>query len=175
MNSEVQPSAKYAIPVDAEHSSLRLVVVVAFVAVGFVTYLILNALMASEAINLIAILGGFLAAYGVTALLERWLKTAWPSGRVVEIDRTGVRIIKKGAVEQSVSVDEKATTLFWRFETKRRSRVPKGWYVLAVNLQQNEVHLPVYTFVSPEQLKNYARAEQFTLLKGSKGPASSGD
>jgi len=52
----------------------------------------------------------------------------------------------------------------WRFTVKRRGRAEKGWYVVAIALEQDDVYLPVYTLVSPEQYEAMDKADQFIEL-----------
>lgn len=162
MNNQALPRT---IPVDAEHSGLRVAVVIVFLLAALAGYIALNVIISSEGINLIAILGSFLIAYGITALVERILKKRWPSGREVQIDENGVRMVRKGAVQQEIRANAPAATLMWHFQTKRRSRVPKGWHVLACALEQDERYLSVYTFMSPNQFKDFEHAARFTRLQ----------
>lgn len=151
--------------VDAEHGRLRLAVVVVFGLSAVAGYLLINGLLPSDGLNILALLGGFVVAYGVTALFERTLKQRWPSGRAVEVDNDGVRLMQHGKVQAAVSADKPTMTLLWRFQTKRRSRVPKGWYLLACALEQDDAHISVYTLMSPDQFKKLDRAERFKQLK----------
>jgi hypothetical protein len=50
--------------------------------------------------------------------------------------------------------------------------MPRGWYVIACALQQDDVYLPVYTFASPAQADELKKLKQFTELQGDKGKAS---
>jgi hypothetical protein len=117
-------------------------------------------------LSLLAVLVGFGIAYGVTALTERFLKTRWPSGRAVQIDKEGVKLVKKGNVQQEILAEDPAITLLWSFKIAKRARVPKGWSMLACALQFESQYLAVYTFMSPAQLEAYPAAEQFKTLVG---------
>ena len=50
-------------------------------------------------------------------------------------------------------------------KSRRRSRVPKGWHMLACALEQDGRFLSVYTLISPAQFKNLEQAEKFTALQ----------
>ena len=171
--SVTTPTSKRVYKVDAEHGRLRLVVVAVFVVTGFVSYFIINAVAPGTGLNLIAILGSFAIAYGITAMLEQALKRRWPSGRSVEVDTSGVRLMQNGAARQTIAAGEPANTLLWRFQTKRRSRVPKGWYLLACALEQGDASVSVYTLMSPDQFKQVEQNERFKALKAKTDPTAS--
>ncbi len=155
-------------PVDAEHGALRLAVVGSFLISSIVGYFVIALLVPGAGINLIALLGALLLGYGATAIAERILKRRWPSGREVQVNPQGVRIVQKGAVQQEIQATRPTSVLFWKFQTRRRSRVPKGWYVLACALEQDERYLSTYTFGSPDDFKNLNRADRFKTLKSRK-------
>jgi hypothetical protein len=168
MNNLNDSSTTLTIPVDSEHSGIRIVVVLVFLATWLLTYLMLDAVIPSAGMNFIAIGGSLVLAFLATWLVERLLKGRWPSGRVVQVERSGVRMARKGTTQAEIRAEQPVSVLLWRFQTKRRTRVPKGWYVLACALEQNERYLSVYTFLSPTQFKGLEKAERFTLLKGKK-------
>lgn len=156
------------IAVDREHSALRLIVIAVFVGLWVVAFIIANTLIVSQGFNILA----GLIAFGVAALgsrlLEPFLKQRWPSGRVVEVDENGVRLITRGKTEADVKSNDAVSVLLWRFKVPRRGRVPKGWYVVACAIEQDDNYLPVYTFVSPEQNNTLNSAGRFIDLMSEK-------
>lgn len=164
------------IPVDAEHGGIRLAVVLVFIIGWIAAYIILSALISGAGLNVVALLGGFAVAYGLTSVAERMLKRRWPSGRILKLDERGVSLVLRGQVQQAMMIGEDAVVnaLLWRFETRRRSRVPKGWSVLALALERDETYLCVYTFMSPDQVRQFVDAEHFTVLKSAKDTPKSG-
>jgi len=166
------PTSTRVFKVDPEHSRLRLVVVVVFVITGIVSYFIINAVAPGAGLNLIAVLGSFAIAYGMTAMLEQALKRRWPSGRSVEVDASGVRLMQNGSAQQRIEAGQPANMLFWRFQTKRRSRVPKGWYLLACALEQGDASVSVYTLMSPDQFKQVEQNDRFKPLKAKADPTT---
>lgn len=156
--------------VDPEHGRLRLAVVIVFAISAVGGFLAIDALTPSVGLNILALIGGFIVAYAVTALFERLLKQRWPSGRTVEVDASGVRMMQHGQVQQQISADKPTMTLMWRFQTKRRSRVPKGWFLLACALEQDDATVAVYTLMSPDQFKNLDKSERFKALKAKADP-----
>jgi hypothetical protein len=155
-----------SIPVDTEHSGLRLAIMVVFVVGWLVAYLILNALIPNQGLNIIAILGGFAVTAFATQQIERVLKQRWPSGRRLDIDRNSIALIDRNGT-QKIDPLQQVNVLLWRFTIRRRSRVPKGWYMVACALEQNEAYLPVYTFMSPESF-DALRTSHFSVLASQK-------
>lgn len=156
------------IPVDAEHSGLRIVIVALFIASWVIGYIGVNLLIPGGGINLLAIFLSFLLAYLLVNQVERVLKTRWRSGRTLQIDERGVRLMLQGNLQQEIRADEPASVLMWQFQTPRRSRIPKGWHVIACAIEQDDLTLPIYAFMSPDQFKNFEWAKHFAVLKSQK-------
>jgi hypothetical protein len=155
---------RLVIPVDSEHSAIRLTVVFVFIVVWIISFFVISTIITNEGISLLAVLLGFPIAYGVTTLLERFLRRRWPSGRVVQVDKSGVKTLQRGAVQHEILSEDPATSLLWTFKINRRARVPKGWSMLACALQYENNSLAVYTFMSPTQLETFDMASQFKKL-----------
>lgn len=157
-----------SIPVDREHGGLRLSLVAVFVVLWFIGFLIANAIISSAGFNIVA----GIIAFGVAALggrlIEPFLKERWPSGRFVEVDAQGVRLMKHNTAETEIRSNDGVSTMLWRFKVNRRARVPKGWFVVACALEQNDLYLPIYTFASPEQAEQLNKITRFTDLMNEK-------
>lgn len=156
------------IPVDREHGGLRLAVLIAFIVIGAVTFVLLNLLISSSGLNLLAVLLSFGAAFAGSALVERVLKNRWPSGRKVTMSRDSVRLEKKGTLEREVRPTEEVSVILWTFTIKKRSRVPKGWVMLACALENAAGHLTVYTFMPPAKAQAFADAALFKKIASKK-------
>lgn len=143
---------------------MRLAVVLTFIAVWMVSFVIFSMVIPNVGLSLLAVLIGFGVAYAVTALLERFLKTRWPSGRFVQVDRDGVKLQKKATLQQEMLSEDPVLTLFWSFKISKRARVPKGWSMLACALEHEGQYLTAYTFMSPAQVEGYEMATQFKKL-----------
>lgn len=166
MTQSILDIPQMTIPVDREHGALRLSIVLIFLVSLVVIFMIVNLLIPSEGINLI---GGIiaLAAAGLLARgVENALKKRWPSGRAIQTDEQGVRFIINGQPQTEIRAGEPMEILCWKFEVKRRTRVPKGWFVVACALNQDEIYLPVYTFASPQQAQALEKLARFTTLPG---------
>ena len=143
---------------------MRLAIVLTFIAVWIVGFIIFSYVIPNEGFSLLAVLLGFALAYGVTALLERYLKTRWPSGRVVQVDKDGVKILYKSKQQHEMLSEDPVNTHFWTFKISKRARVPKGWSMLACALEYENEYLTVYTFMSPNQLSTLESADDFKKL-----------
>jgi len=157
-------TAPFTIAVDSEHGALRLSVVVIFIASWAISFALANAFITSEGFNIIAIIIAFVVSALAARASETALQAKWPSGRTVQIDEAGVRIAAKGAIQNMIRASEPFNILLWRFQTKRRSRVPKGWFVMACALEQDDNYLAVYAFASPEQADELQATARFTTL-----------
>lgn len=152
-------------PVDPEHTGLRLAIILGFFGLGVIGFVVFSLLFSGEwAILNIALAA--VVAYGGAMLIERLLKNRWRSGRAVNLDTQSVKLVQKGAVETQINASDPVDVLAWRFEVKGRGRVPKGWWVVACGLAQDDRLLAVYTFMSPKRLDTLSQAmrERFKVL-----------
>jgi len=168
MTESIVDRSTINIPVDSEHGALRLSVVAIFVIAWALTYMVVNSLLTSEGFNIIALIAAFVVSGLVARASEQALQKRWPSGRSVQMDDNGVRILSKGVVQSEIRASEPFSVLLWRFQTKRRSRVPKGWYVLACALEQDDNFLAVYSFASPAQAEALQHRIRFATLASEK-------
>ncbi len=156
------------IPVDREHVGIRWGILTVFLVVGLVTFSIVNQLIPSAGLNIIAGIIGFAVAALAGRLVEPILKQRWPSGRLVHMDAQGARITKQGRPQVQIQGDQAASILRWCFKIPKRGRMPKGWYVVACALEQDDSYLAVYTFASPEQFGQLNQLVKFAELSNDK-------
>lgn len=149
--------------VDTEHTPARTagcaVMALAFAGVFVLT----NALVPNGA--LIALFAGILAAAGSSFIAEGALKQRWRSTRELRIDADRISLHNKNKEEYGIDPRQQVNPLLWHFAVKRNGRVKKGWFVLALALEQDDVFVPVYTFASPEQFAKLPYHRQFRLLE----------
>lgn len=150
--------------VDAEHDSLRFVVAAIFIALTIISFLALSAFIPAGSINIIAIIGGLMIAAGGSYLIEQQLKRRWPSGKILQIDAEHIALHIKQNEQQRIKASPDVRKLFWRFEINRRSRVPKGWHMVAAALEDADEILAVYTLMPPDRLLQLNQSEKFTKL-----------
>ena len=168
MDQTIQHPIPAVYAVDPEHAGVRLSIVVIFVVVWALIFALLNVLIRNDGINLLALGISFIITALATQQIEKWLKVRWPSGRVVQIDRDHIQIARKSKVQHDIDPGQQVNVLMWRFKISRRSRVPKGWYMLACALEQNEEYVPVYTFMSPSDFDKLDLSQHFTMLQSRK-------
>lgn len=162
------------IPVDVEHNGLRLVVALVFVVAGIALYVVMAALIPAEVLNLLAILGALLGAAGIAYLTETQLKRRWQSGKSIKISRHVVALHQPRQADAITLNPDQALTLRWRFRIERRSRVPKGWYMVAAALEQDDKHITVYTLMSPQGYAAFDPDGRFTALEKTKESGDAG-
>lgn len=157
------------VPVDPEHGLLRLIVMLTFIISGIGSYLLLNILLGDiPFINLIAIGLAIAIAMLTTRAVESGMKRRWPSGRYFEIAGDKLRLGSGSRITREIDGNQHVNVMAWRFPITKRTRVPKGWYVVALAMMQDDLYLPLYTFMSPEDFDALALAEHFTVLTPSK-------
>jgi hypothetical protein len=159
-------STTYA--VDAEHGALRLGVVIVFIVVLIFSYIFLNVLIPNDGLNILALIGSFVFTAVFTQQIERVMRQRWPSGRTVSISHNHIQLKKDKGAQHSIDPARQVNVLLWRFKISRRSRIPKGWFMVACALEQDDTYLSVYTFFSPEQCDQLRLENRFTLLTGKK-------
>ena len=167
MNSSLK-SQNIQLQVDREHSGLRLGMVGLFLAILVIVFIITNALVSSEGFNILAGLVAFGVAAIFTRLADPLMKRWWPSKRSLQMDSNGARLMLDDKVQAVIHAEATANVHYWRFKIPRRGRMPRGWYVVACALQQDDAYLPLYTFASPAQTENLNKIKPFTDLHSEK-------
>ena len=167
MNSS-QEIEKLQLQVDPEHSGLRLGMVGLFIGVLVIVFIVANALIASDGFNLLAGIVAFAVAAIITRLSDPLLKRTFPSKRSLQLDASGARMMLGDQIQTEIRADATANLHYWSFKIPRRGRMPKGWFVVACALQQDDTYLPVYTFASPAQTEQLKKLKQFTELHSEK-------
>lgn len=158
---------------DAEHSTLRLAVLLSFIGATAAGFIIVSAVLPSAGLNLLALIGALFIGYAVSLVLERLLKGRWHSGREVELTDDGtIRLLKGGAPEREIERAEGVNVLFWRFEISKRARMPRGWSMMALALERDGEHIALYTFMSPSQVNEFEWQENFKTLTSRKSQAA---
>ncbi len=162
------PTEKVVFPVDPEHAALRLTVIVSFFVVLMLSYIIMSIILPQEGFNLLGVVVGLGVATVTIQVIDAAFKRRWPSGRTLEIDEQGVRLALRGETQHEISSGDTVQALMWRFEIQRRARAPKGWYVVALALNQGDVYVPVYTFMSPQDFQAMPLNQLYTPLSKDK-------
>lgn len=151
--------------VDPEHSRLRLVVAVVFVVLAILLFFALSLAFPASGLNLLASIGALVVAAVMTQYFERQLKRRWPSGRQLRVSSNTLELLKDEQSIHKVTFSADSRLLRWYFTVQRRSRVPKGWAMVALAVQDENATVAAYTLMSPQQLEQINANEKFTLLQ----------
>jgi hypothetical protein len=163
IQSQVISQPSLSLPADPEHSGIRTVGCLAFILVTVAAFALYSIILGEAQLlnGMLALLTGALVAY----FADAWMKRHWPSGRQLQIDDAAIQIRQYDRVEMQVDPQRQVNVLPWRFTVKRNGRVKKGWYVVALGLEQDELLLAVYTFAPPDRFEQLPLAGHFTALQ----------
>lgn len=166
------------LPVDPEPTSLRMIVLSAFL-IGLVLGVWLSDIIFRwGSCSLLGFGVGVASGLVVMLITEKILRPIWKSDRWVRITQDEIAFLQGEKVKRAVNPMQQVNVTQWRFTIKRRSRAEKGWYVIAIALEQDDVYLPVYTLISPERFEAMDTSGQYeeltirredVLKKGAKG------
>ncbi len=162
-------------PLDPEHGWLRFAMLVIFVVVWLVVFLLGQVLIVFDGSVIISIVAGFGLAALSAQRLEGPLKQRWPSGRSVSVTDRSIRLLRREELQESLDTAQEVNVLTWRFRINRRARVPKGWNMVALALEQDDRHIPVYTFMPQDDLEALRNPGRFVALQGRRQRKESGD
>jgi hypothetical protein len=163
---------EHVFPLDIEHGGIRLALpiltVTGFVA-GYVgSSAVIDALNLDTSAGCIAFFVGGLVAVITSLFADRVLKRIWPSKRTLALTHERVRLNDQRKNREDVQIDwgRDLAMVAWRFEVSRRSsRIPKGWYMLGLQLSQGETDLTLYTFMSPKDAEVLPTYQWFVPLQ----------
>lgn len=122
-------------------------------------------------LDALAFVGGSLA---LDRLFKRWL----PSRRSAALSEQALVVTdRRRSPARIARIDWERTVNVnsWRFVVRRRTRVPKGWYCMALQLLQDDEELILYTFMSPQEAEQVPGYASFTRLRPRKETLSSTD
>lgn len=168
MQQADSPTDRLVLSVDPYPSAIQLIAFFGFIA-GFAgTYVLLSTLFSLGVCNVVGLIGGLFAGSIIAYGLEQYLRGTMRSHRALEVSTDAIALTHRGEVERSIDPSQHINVLMWRFVTKRRSRVPKGWHVLSMSLEQEDLYIPVYTLVDPDVFEDFDQKDRFSELTGSR-------
>lgn len=172
MSIEYHPSHEVnditlAIQVDRIPSSIALYTFVAFFISTIIAYIASSMIFTWGWCSALGVFIAVTVGAGVAFITEKMLKRYWVSDRFVQITSNRLSFIFGNREDRFVDPTEKVNVLAWYFEIKRNSRVPKGWYVVALCFEQDDIYLPIYALLSPDDFEN-VDTEFFKMLTGSR-------
>ncbi|MBC8100786.1 MAG: hypothetical protein H7Y11_15205 [Armatimonadetes bacterium] len=161
--TDVQP--RFDVAVDPEHAGLRISVVLVFFATAVVVYLLAALLFPTDSgLNIVGILAALVAATLTTQVVDQVFKQRWLSGRRLRVTDDRIQLVLRDAVQHDIDGAQHVNVLFWRFAITKRTRIPKGWYMMALALHQNDTYLTAYTFIAPTDFDRLPDAKHFVKL-----------
>jgi hypothetical protein len=172
VTAEPSSQHEHVFPLDIEHGGIRLALpvltVIGFV-VGYVgSSAVIDTMKLDASAGCISFFVGGLVAVITSLLADRFLKRIWPSKRTLALNPERVRLQDQRKNREDVQIDwgGDLSMLAWRFEVSRRSsRIPKGWYMLGIQLTQGETDLTLYTFMSPKDAELLPTYRRFVPLQ----------
>ena len=153
------------IPVDPYPTNLRALLFGIFIVASIAGFFLTDALFGLGGCSLLTFFGALGVGVLVMMISERLLRPRWSSQRFVELSPNELRVVYKGDQEQVIDPQQHVNVLMWRFKIERRARVPQGWFVVAIALEQDDLFLPVYTLVSPETFESMAHTDHYKALE----------
>ena len=156
------PATVMRIPVDPEHSGIRMAGCGTLILGFGVSVVVISQF------GLQWVLTGILSiivAVALTYVVDRFLRERWESGRYLAATPEQIAIQQHGTTEREIDPQKQVNVLSWRFTVPRSGRVKKGWYVVAMSLEQDGEYIPVYTFMSPDDFEAFKLGERFRLLE----------
>ena len=162
---DMAPTVEFA--VDSEHSGVRMVGCFTFLFGAIFSFLILNTIIPNG--GLIIIGAAIAIAVGLTYAADILSKKYWPSNRCIQFLGDLVQLTKSGTVQSEIDAGHNVNVLTWHFEARRHPRVPKGWYVVANALEQDDEYISAYSIVSPADFETLPLSRLSTRFERKKG------
>jgi hypothetical protein len=168
----IPDAGERTIPIDVEHTGVRLAVPVltvsGFLAGYFVTSWLFRSAPEETPVGCMAVSVGIVVAVLSAVLADRYLKRVWPSGRTLTLSSEGLHLRdqrRKRNAETRIDWNQRINLVAWRFTVARGSaRIPKGWIMLAMKLLQDDSQLIFYTFVPAKEVGTLPTYHVFTPL-----------
>lgn len=180
---QMNPADEVIFKVDKEHFSIRFLVPILTLIFTVAFHLVAMRGLASlegEGISplclvlpldvLAFVVGGF--------VIEQGLKLLLPSRRYVKLNDDELVFVDEKKQPARITRLDWYRTLnvsAWRFEVRRRTRIPKGWYCMAIYLLQDEEDVILYSFMPPEEAEALVGYDNFVRLRPRKETTSSAD
>lgn len=144
------------LPIDPEPFTLRLTLVGVLIFTVIASYILINRFIDAGSFSIIGLFGAIIVSAGVLYLIESPLKKNWPTKRFVTLKDDTIHVKDGEKIEREIDPQQQVNVFTWYFIVERRSRVPKGHYVIAIALEQDDLYIPVYTIMSPAEYETSA-------------------
>lgn len=151
---EIDQDESLAVLVDRVPTSIAFYTFIAFSVAAISAYLSSAAIFSWGFCSALGVFIAVIVGGGVAYVTEYLLKRYWVSNRYVHLTPKRLSFVFGNREERFIDPTERVHVLAWYFEVKRNSRVPKGWYVLALCFEQDDIYLPIYALLSPEAFQD---------------------
>ncbi|MBN1679804.1 MAG: hypothetical protein JW966_05900 [Anaerolineae bacterium] len=111
-------------------------------------------------------------------IIERLLKSRIPIRRFVTLNDAALTLTDARHTPPAtihINWDQTINVKAWRFVIRRRTRIPKGWLCLALQLLQDERDMIIYAFMSAEDAEVIPGYHNFIRLRPRKETTSNTD
>jgi hypothetical protein len=153
---------------DPVPNTIQLYALFAFAVGAIATYFVTSTLFELGSCSLLgvvfSVMGGATASY----ITEYILQKTWKSDRFLHVTDSKMSFVFADKEARAIDPSQEIRVTAWYFAIKRRSRVPKGWMVVGLALEQDDVYLPVYALVSPQTFEDMESRPLFHHLEGSR-------
>jgi hypothetical protein len=180
--TSTEPAGDRLIPIDSEHNTQLIVPALALVValIAHVVGLSLFRSLLKEIASPICAMLFIDAAIFVVAwsVIERIVKRARPSPRYATLSAEALVITDarhKATQVTRIAWDNTINVKAWKFAINRRTRVPKGWFCLALYLLQDETEAILYTFMNPQIAETIIGYGHFVRLQPRNNSAPDAD
>ncbi|MBN1428177.1 MAG: hypothetical protein JXB07_07320 [Anaerolineae bacterium] len=124
----------------------------------------------------LSIIGGITIGLGINWVVDRTLRSIWPSGRRLTTDEQAITLHERSGNTIEIKWAEPIDVLAWYFVVpKERGWVPKGWHCMSCRLLQDGRAITLYTFMKPDEAKAMAQRSAFQELISRKHAAEQGN
>lgn len=170
---------KISLPADREHKGIEIIVPLGMFLGGIVCYFVVNSQILLPLMDgtdlegfrpLLRLVLAIVLGVAIGAILELILKQIWPSGRLVEVDETGLTAVEKDKTATRIDWEQRVNILRWRYMMRgyprggRERRVPTGHLLLAVRLLQDDREVIVHCYLSAKQASQVPGYGRFTSI-----------
>ncbi|NDJ51841.1 MAG: hypothetical protein GYB68_02010, partial [Chloroflexi bacterium] len=110
-------------------------------------------------------------------IVERLLKQVWPSGHILTLEDSQIKVKRRSGEQAEIVWNQHVNALAWHFEIRKvRTRVPRGWYCVALQLNQDDESLALYTLIKPDEAQALPLWQHFEqLISRKRPPRKAGD
>lgn len=141
-------------PIDPEPFGFRLALVITLAISVIGGYFLVSTIFSSTGLNILSCLGGIVIGALSLQVVERFLKQIWTSNRFVQLTDEAITLLTNSTTPQvTLNPSQQINVHTWYFEINKRSRAPKGWYVVAIALEQDDLYLPIYALMPAEDYR----------------------